>query len=158
MEMDDGGTNLKANTTADTEWLHLDELPRPFDTVSDDLTNLGALSIEGFLSNTTSAGFDVSFHLQLPEPIAAEKENEPEKENAGKLADDAGQGAPTAPKTLKPVALLRQKGQTIFGSSECLKYDFLEDSGGKSVCFLYIKVSASFTSRDLFIRTMYPHH
>jgi hypothetical protein len=135
MEVDDGGANLKANSTADAEWLHLDELPRPFDTVCDELTNLGALSIEDFLSKTSSVGFDVSFHLQLPELIAAEKE----KENAGKPVDDVGQEAPSAPKVLKPVALLRQTGQTIFGSLDCLKYDFLEDSDGKSMFFLYIQ-------------------
>jgi hypothetical protein len=136
MEVDDGGANPRANSSADADWLHLDELPRPFDTVCDDLTGLGALSIEDFLSNTSSVGFDVSFHLQLPEILAAEKEKEieREKENAGKPIDDAGEETPRAPKVLKPVALLRQTSQAIFGSSDRLNYEFLEEDG-KSMFF-----------------------
>ena len=136
MEVDDGGANPKANSSADADWLHLDELPRPFDIVCDDLTGLGALSIEDFLSNTSSAGFDVSFHLQLPEILAAEKEkeHEKEKENAGKPVDDAGEEIPPAPKALKPVALLRQTGQAVFGSSDHLNYEFLEEDS-KSMSF-----------------------
>jgi hypothetical protein len=138
MEVDDGGANPKTNSSADADWLHLDELPRPFDIVCDDLTGLGALSIEDFLSNTSSAGFDVSFHLQLPEILAAEKEkeHEREKENAGKPVDDAGEEIPPAPKVLKPVALLRQTGQAVFGSSDRLNYEFLEEDG-KSMSFFF---------------------
>jgi len=133
MEVDDGGANSR-HAAVDADWVHLDELPRPFDTVCDDLTSLGALSIEDFLSNSSSAGFDVSFHLQLPEILAVEKEKEyeREKETAAKPADDAGEEIPPAPKVLKPVALLRQTSQAIFGSSDRLNYEFLEEDG-KSV-------------------------
>ncbi|KIM44278.1 hypothetical protein M413DRAFT_443298, partial [Hebeloma cylindrosporum] len=139
MEVDDGGANLRSNSAADADWLHIDELPRPFDTVCDDLTALGALSIEDFLSNTSSAGFDVAFHLQLPEILAAEKEKEleREKENEGKPTDDAVEEKPPAPKILKPVALLRQTGQAIFGSADRLNYEFLEEDGKKQ-CILTI--------------------
>ena len=141
MEVDDGGANPKANSSADADWLHLDELPRPFDIVCDDLTGLGALSIEDFLSDTPSAGFDLSFHLQLPDILAAEKEkeHEREKENAGKPTDDAGEETPAAPKVLKPVALLRQTSQAVFGSSDRLNYEFLEEDG-KSMSFFHLGV------------------
>jgi len=163
MEVDDGGANPKVNSSADADWLHLDELPRPFDIVCDDLTGLGALSIEDFLSNTSSAGFDVSFHLQLPEILAAEKEkeHEREKENAGKPADDAGEETPPAPKALKPVALLRQTGQAVFGSSDRLNYEFLEEDG-KSMSFFfffYLGVRGIQIVRPFFFfRAMHSYH
>ncbi|KAF8966150.1 hypothetical protein BDZ97DRAFT_1809769 [Flammula alnicola] len=140
MEVDDGSNNSKP--VVESEWVQLEELPRPFDTVSADLAALGALSIEDFLSNaaSTSAVYDISFYLQLPEPPPPEKEKETEKEKDSKPTDVAEDPKASAGKPIRgPVALLRQTSQSMFGSGDCLKWEYLEEGDPKNKqCILTI--------------------
>ncbi|KAF9476137.1 hypothetical protein BDN70DRAFT_995885 [Pholiota conissans] len=129
MDMDDGHNKSKSMTESD--WLQLDELPRPFDAVGQALTALGALSIDDFLSNapTTAAAYDIAFHLQLPEPEPEkEKEKESEKEQDGEKEDDADAVKDTPQKNPRNyVSLLRQASQNVFGTVDCLNWEFMEE-------------------------------
>ena len=64
--IDGASVNMPMPSSSDPDWAHLNDLPRPFDVICEDLAALGALSLQDFLSGTTStaADFDVSFHLQ----------------------------------------------------------------------------------------------
>lgn len=100
------------------------DLPRPFDTVSNDLAGLGVLSIDDFLSNVTSSSavFDVSFYVGLPETSAAQ-DNDREIEG-----DEEGQGKAEEQRTMRNmVARLHEASNKVFGSSDCMKFEYMEE-------------------------------
>jgi len=132
MEAIDASVSMLSN---DPDWAHLNDLPRPFDVVCEDLAALGALSLQDFLSGSTSnaTDFDVSFHLQsivssLPEKGTSTSEAAEESQRAGDVA-------PT--KFCRPaVPLLNQTSQRIFGSTDAIKFEFLEEDP-KSHIFIH---------------------
>jgi hypothetical protein len=137
------GTSMATSNDRDPEWAHLNDLPRPFDVICEDLAALGSLSLQDFLSDATSStiDFDISFHLQsiasvLPEkstPSTTEAAAEPQKCN------DA------APKHYRlAVSLLNQTSQRIFGSTDPIKFEFLEEDP-KSMYNLFLHIACYFT-------------
>jgi hypothetical protein len=99
MEAIDGASvNMPMPSSSDPDWAHLNDLPRPFDVICEDLAALGALSLQDFLSGTTStaADFDVSFHLQSIVSSSPEKgtsstaEAVEESKGAGDVAPAGG--------------------------------------------------------------------
>ena len=121
------GTSMASISDRDPEWAHLNDLPRPFDVICEDLVALGALSLQDFLSDATSTtvDFDVSFHLQsftsgLPEKMMSsttEAAAESQKSNDAAPAKHYRQA----------ISLLNQTSQRIFGSTEPIKFEFLEE-------------------------------
>jgi len=109
----------------DVDWTQLDDLPRPFDSVSSDLTSLGALSVEDFLSNATSstAVFDVAFYVQLPEATTPGKDKHEEvvDENEELKVNDQQRALRAF------VATLHETCHKVFGSSDCLKFEYMEE-------------------------------
>lgn len=122
------------------------DLPRPFNTVSDDLAALGALSLEDFLSNLSSSAtiFDVNFYVQLPEATVSsgkDKENldhEKDGEAAdGAVASDRNEETKADEQRMmrNMIAMLHEAGHRVFGSSDCLKFEYMEEDA-KSSCFM----------------------
>ena len=121
------GTSMASSNDRDPEWSHLNDLPRPFDVICEDLAALGALSLQDFLSDATSSSidFDVSFHLQSIASVLPEKSTsstteaaaEPQKSNDAAPAKHYRSG----------VSLLNQTSQRIFGSTDPIKFEFLEE-------------------------------
>jgi hypothetical protein len=113
------------------------DLPRPFDNVSNDLAALGALSIDDFLSNvaSSSAVFDVSFYVQLPETSIVQEKGDIEREEGDRVAqDDDGQSKAEEQKALRNmVARLHEASNKVFGSSDCMKFEYMEEDP-KSEC------------------------
>lgn len=117
--------------SADVDQLGLpieQDLPRPFDCVSSDLAALGALSIEDFLSNVSSstAIFDVNFYVQLPETsMLTEKLEEGEIDGATVALD--GQTKADEQRAMRSmIEMLHEASNKIFGSSDCLKFEYME--------------------------------
>lgn len=135
MEGDAGAS--KSKMFADGDWFQVDDLPRPFDAVSGQLAALGALSVDDFLSNTgaTLATYDISFNVQnTQEPTDPEKEKEAENDKEKDVENDSKdedlddlKGSPQKnPKSY--VSHLRQASQNVFGSAECINWEYLEES------------------------------
>jgi hypothetical protein len=109
------------------------DLPRPFDNVSNDLAALGALSIDDFLSNvsSSSAVFDVSFYVQLPETSTAYEKGDNEREaegDRGVALDDDGQPRAEDQRAMRNmVAKLHEASNKVFGSSDCMKFEYMEE-------------------------------
>lgn len=124
MEVIDASLSMPM-TSSDSDWAHLNDLPRPFDVICEDLAALGALSLQDFLSGTTSttASFDISFHLQS---IAS---SSPEKGSSSKgVVESQGVGNVAPAKYYRPaVPLLNQASQRIFGSTDPIQFEFLEE-------------------------------
>ena len=140
METIDANVSMPMSTasSSDPDWAHLNDLPRPFDVICEDLASLGALSLQDFLSDATSTtvDFDVSFHLQsiasgLPEK-GASSTIEAAAESQG-----AADAAPAKHYRLA-VSLLNQTSQRIFGSTEPIKFEFLEEDP-KSMFNLFLR-------------------
>ena len=139
------GTSMATSNDRDPEWAHLNDLPRPFDVICEDLSALGALSLQDFLSDATSStvDFDVSFHLQsiasfLPEKSTSsttEAVAEPQKPN------DAG----PVKHYRQAVSLLNQTSQRIFGSTDPIRFEFLEEDP-KSMYNLFLHIAHYFTT------------
>ncbi|KAF8906987.1 hypothetical protein CPB84DRAFT_337114 [Gymnopilus junonius] len=120
----------------DVDWAPLQDnnLPRPFDLICSNLTGLGALSIDDFLNNAPAAvNLDINFHLQLPEQLPMFSSPEKPLSSSGPKADDAEDT-----KKRNAVALLRQTCQSVFGSSEVLNYEYLEEDLNNRQCILTI--------------------
>ena len=120
--------------SADADQLGLpieQDLPRPFDCVSSDLAALGALSIEDFLSNVTSstAIFDVNFYVQLPEAsVLTEKLDMENGEIDGATVALDGQTKADEQRTMRGmIEMLHEASNKIFGSSDCLKFEYMEE-------------------------------
>jgi hypothetical protein len=99
-------------------------LPGPFDNVSKALAALGALSIDDFLSNVTpsSAVFDVSFYVQLPETAIQDTEAD------GVAHDEDGQTKTDDQRVIRNmVAKLHEASNKVFGSSDCMKFEYMEE-------------------------------
>jgi len=131
----------------DTDTLALpieQDLPRPFDNVSNDLAGLGALSIDDFLSNvtTSSAVFDVSFYVQLPETSIVQEKGDIERDE-GDRGDDDGQTRAEEQRALRNmVAMLHEASNKVFGSSDCMRFEYMEEDP-KSECIpfcIFIRV------------------
>lgn len=127
--------NGKPEPISDVDLVLNEDLRRPFDVISDELTAMGALSVEGFLNSVTSAVFDVNFHLQLPDLPSPEKD----KDRTAKTDDPEESKSPTAANgrsTRNPVTLLRHACENALGSSEALKYEYVEtDPQSAHLCF-----------------------
>jgi hypothetical protein len=123
------------------------DLPRPFDNVSHDLAALGALSIDDFLSNVTSSSavFDVSFYVQLPETSTVQEKGDIERDEGdrGVAPDDDGQTKGEEQRALRNmVAKLHEASNKVFGSSDCMKFEYMEEDP-KSECtpfLIFIRV------------------
>lgn len=112
------------------QWPHIveEDITRPFDFISADLKALGALSIDDFLSNvaSSSVAFDVNFYVQLPERSSSPKDGE----NGHALAIDEEGDLVRAEETKmkrEMVSLLHEASHRVFGSSDCLKFEYLEE-------------------------------
>jgi len=114
----------------------LEDMPRPFDVINGDLAALGALSVDDFLNdnfnanpNFASANFDANFYVQVPEALTGSSslsDKEKENRNSKWKRDSVDKvGVVTA---RNAVSILRQTCQGVFGTSEPLKYDYLEDN------------------------------
>lgn len=114
------------------------DLPRPFDNVSNALAALGALSIDDFLSNVTSSTtvFDVNFYVQLPETSISQEKGDNDREGEGDRGDEDGQTRAEEQRTMRNmVAKLHEASNKVFGSSDCLKFEYMEEDS-KSGAFL----------------------
>jgi hypothetical protein len=120
------GTSM-ASSDHDSEWAHLNDLPRPFDVICEDIAALGALSLQDFLSDATSStvDFDVSFHLQSITSGLPEKKTSSTTEAAAE-SQRSNDAAPAKHYRLA-VSLLNQTSQRIFGSTDPIKFEFLEE-------------------------------
>lgn len=132
-------TSMASNSDRDPEWAHLNDLPRPFDVICEDLAALGALSLQDFLSDATSTtvGFDVSFHLQSIVSSLPEKRTSSTTEAAAE-SQRPNDAAPAKHYRLA-VSLLNQTSQRIFGSTDPIKFEFLEEDP-KSMYNLFLRV------------------
>ena len=121
------GTSMAGSHDRDPEWAHLNDLPRPFDVICEDLAALGALSLQDFLSDATSSAvdFDVSFHLQSIASILPEKSTSSTTEAA--TESQKSNDATPAKHYRLAVSLLNQTSQRIFGSTDPIKFEFLEE-------------------------------
>ena len=145
MEVIDASVSTMASSTMasssdrDPEWAHLNDLPRPFDVICEDLAALGALSLQDFLSDATSTtvDFDVSFHLQSITSGLQEKKTSSTAEAAAE-SQRPNDAAPAKHYRLA-ISLLNQTSQRIFGSTDPIKFEFLEEDP-KSVFNLFIRV------------------
>jgi hypothetical protein len=154
------GTTPVASTDIDQLGLPIvQDLPRPFDTVSNDLAALGALSIDDFLSNVTSSTtvFDVSFYVQLPEaPVSSDKDKDYEKDGEavdGAVASDRN-GQPKADEQRamrNMIAVLHEASHRVFGSSDCLKFEYMEEDAKSSYFFILNFMGKSFDLSNFFI-------
>ncbi|CAA7271260.1 unnamed protein product [Cyclocybe aegerita] len=133
--------------SAPVDWTALiaDDLPRPFDVVSSDLAALGALSIEDFLSNTatSTAAMDVAFYVQLPEPPPSpEKEKQTDEEKAEGEDDAVSEEAKEKDKERESwkgmLTSLLHASHRVFGSGDCLKFEYLEEDPKSKQCILTI--------------------
>ena len=130
--------SMSIGSSSDPDWAHLNDLPRPFDVICEDLASLGALSLQDFLSDATSttADFDVSFHLQSIAPSSPEKGGSSTIEAVAE-SNGAGDAAPAKQQHHRlAVSLLNQASQRIFGSTEPIKFEFLEEDP-KSILNLF---------------------
>ena len=112
-------------SSSDPDWAHTNDLPRPFDVVCQDLASLGALSLHDFLSDaiSTAADFDVSLHLQSITSSVVEK-----GPSSNAVAESQGATNAAPAKYYRPaVPLLNQTSQRIFGSTDPIKFEFLEE-------------------------------
>ena len=120
------GTSMATSNDRDPEWAHLNDLPRPFDVICEDLAALGALSLQDFLSDATSStvDFDVSFHLQSIASVLPEKST-----STTEAVTELQKPNDTAPAKhyRQAVSLLNQTSQRIFGSTDPIKFEFLEE-------------------------------
>ena len=124
MAVIDANVSIPMASSSDPDWAHMNDLPRPFDVICEDLAALGALSLQDFLADATpiAADFDVSFHLQS---IVSSSPDKGTAESA-----EASQGATDAApaKHYRPaIPLLNQISQRIFGSTDPIKFEFLEE-------------------------------
>ena len=126
MEVIDASLSMPM-ASSDSDWAHLNDLPRPFDVICEDLAALGALSLQDFLSGTTSttASFDISFHLQS---IASSSSEKGASSTSQGVVESQGAGNVAPAKYYRPaVPLLNQASQRIFGSTDPIKFEFLEE-------------------------------
>lgn len=124
----------------------------PFDCVSQDLTDIGALSIESFLSKSNGLeDLDVAFHLRVPpERVASpphvsqphritkrsSSQSPPVLKEASALAPLEAPSVP-AKRDYSPINVLHQTCQRAFGTSvNFLNFEFLEDDPKGSAIFL----------------------
>ncbi|KAF9524226.1 hypothetical protein CPB83DRAFT_621767 [Crepidotus variabilis] len=118
-----------------------EDLPRPFDSISSDLVELGALSIDDFLSNVTNSNavFDVNFYVQLPEQPQSPKDGEGGDVKADGGGDDNEQAKTEEQKAMKGmVSMLHEASHRVFGSSDCLKFEYMEEDPKDKQCILTI--------------------
>jgi len=120
----------------EVEWLQPDDQPTSFAAATKELASLSALSIDEFLSNVGSASsmYDILFSQATNEPLA-EPEREGDKTAAANVdGGDVVMKEEDADMPLKAnkshVSTLRTMAQNVFGSSECLKWEFLEKDDG----------------------------
>lgn len=131
--------------------VHIQHTPRPFDLVSRNLRFLGALSIEDFLSSPiiTDTKPDVSQRL-FDNATAASSSVVPSSAVPQVLArlsakpdSDTGQPSSSIAVKMQTVARLHQTCQRVFGSSDALKFGFLEERGPNStrLCFSLLRTA-----------------
>uniref|UniRef100_A0A8H7XQW5 Uncharacterized protein n=1 Tax=Psilocybe cubensis TaxID=181762 RepID=A0A8H7XQW5_PSICU len=135
--METAGENGKLEPITDADLVLNEDLRRPFDVINDELAAMGGLSVEAFLNNVTSAVFDVNFHLQLPDLPSPEKESQ----KASKTDDPEESKSPTAANgrsNRNPITLLRHACENTFGSSEAVKYEYVETDPQNRQCILTI--------------------
>lgn len=134
---------------------HLNDAPRPFNLVSQNLQNLGALSIDRFLAGGQGADtLDISSHGHalptfpeaLPIPSALPPDVTPTPKS-NKTDIDASL-------RMHKVAHLHKTCQRVFGSGKALQFDYVTEGGPMSMFFVYLPV---FCSR-LFRFTVHPHN
>jgi hypothetical protein len=139
-------SSMSSSNDRETDWAHLNDLPRPFDVICDDLAALGALSLQDFLSDATSTtvDFDVSFHLQSIASGLPEKKTSSTTE-ASAESQRSNDAAPAKHYRLA-VSLLNQTSQRIFGSTDPIKFEFLEeDPKSMYMSNLFLQVIYSLT-------------
>jgi hypothetical protein len=123
------------------DWQALNNAPRPFDLVSRNLRELGAISVDRYLS-ANSADLQVlatnpNYARPLPETSTASPISKPYALVALPAAlphikqpDAAPTGSPTI--RIQHVSRLHHACQRAFGGgTQALKYDFLEENGPK---------------------------
>jgi len=124
--MEGNDTFATAQTAVDDiDLSDLNDLPRPFDTICSDLTDLGALSVDDFLSNATDyAKRDVALKPQAP--VITPSADAVDGGDVGTVAAEGG--PPTKPNSPRGMlAMLHQTTQKMFGSSNPLKFEFIEE-------------------------------
>jgi hypothetical protein len=116
----------------EVDWLQPDDQPTSFGAATKELASLGALSIDEFLSDVGSASsmYDILFSQVNNMPAA-----DPEKEGSKNAnAEDVVMKEEDSDIPIKAnkshVSTLRTMAQNVFGSSECLKWEFLEEDDG----------------------------
>ncbi|KAF9039264.1 hypothetical protein BJ165DRAFT_1596745 [Panaeolus papilionaceus] len=126
------------------DWLHrVNDSPRPFDTICQDLNALGALSVDDFLSSTaTSTGaFDISFYTQLPDPQQSLPtiDNE-DKEGKTVFPEVLGEEGKDTSGTGSRVDLfkLHSACQQTFGSTNALSFEYVEEDPKHKQCIMTI--------------------
>ncbi|TDL16313.1 hypothetical protein BD410DRAFT_844517 [Rickenella mellea] len=129
-------------------------LQTPFAMVTQNLLNLGALSLERFVETPKAdlEGFDLPFlapHLDLTPTASALPNNE---ESSVVVKEEAHSSS-----TMQHVAQLHQTCQQAFGNSEALKFEFIEELGpNRKQCILTINrpngVTRSYTTKAEFFR------
>lgn len=108
----------------------LNNAPRPFDLVSNNLEALGALSIDSFLSapSTGPDNIDVAYHVQLPAspkslPVARiAAVEDPAREQSEQEINAS------AAKETSNVSLLHQTCHKAFGNTNGLKFEYVEET------------------------------
>ncbi|PPR02679.1 hypothetical protein CVT24_002101 [Panaeolus cyanescens] len=126
------------------DWLHrVNDSPRPFDTICQDLSALGALSVDDFLSSTSNStgALDVSFYTQLPDPqpsipLSVENENKEGKP----VPPEAGEEGKDSSGTGSRIDLfkLHTACQQTFGSINALNFECIEENPKHKQCILTI--------------------
>lgn len=131
----------------------------PFNRVSQALTDIGALSIESYLSKSSGLeDLDVAFHLQVPQERVASppRVSQPQQtikrssSQSPPVLKDASDSAPVAQlstvrgvpskRDYSPITVLHQTCQRAFGTSvNFLTFEFLEDNPQCKQCILTIK-------------------
>ncbi|KAF9560441.1 hypothetical protein CPC08DRAFT_476235 [Agrocybe pediades] len=131
----------------DVDWVPpLEDTPRPFDIINRELAALGALSVNDYLNDTYSfsASFDGNSYVQASDVLSVPTVD---VNKEAKAASEDNSNAVTA---RTAISILRQTCQSTFGSSDALKYEFLEDSRQGKQCILTIArpggASRSYTS------------
>jgi hypothetical protein len=87
--------------------------------------------------------FDVSFYVQLPEaPVSSDKDKDYEKDGEavdGAVASDRnGQAKADEQRAMRNmIAVLHEASHRVFGSSDCLKFEYMEEDAKSSYLFIF---------------------
>ena len=106
----------------------------PFDLVSENLAGIGALSVEQFLSSLSDA-LDQPHVVGLRDPDGTTSGPSHEAGMNSMLASNeptSNAAANANAAAIKPLTRLHQTCQRRFGSTEALRFEYIEDNGANS--------------------------